>query len=266
MTFPLSRAESPNLIWVPESASTNAELRERHAREPLPAGTVLATAKQPAGRGRLGRAWEFPEGTAIASSVLVSGRGLGELGIGWTPLLAGSALARAIRPELPDAEVRVKWPNDVMVDGKKVSGILCELLPDGSVIVGAGINLFLRGEELPTERATSLLVAGGAGDAPSAEPLRVETGPGQAIADRILARYLAELSDLLGGQRSAETLRGIVADDSWTLGSEVRVLLPGGGEERGRALRLAADGSLVLERADGSGLLTVAAGDVEHLR
>lgn len=262
--FPLARAQSPHFLWVAESPSTNAELRARHTVTPLPTGTVLATGHQPAGRGRLGRAWEFPAGSAIACSVLLPGTGLGELGIGWAPLLAGSALARAIRPELPTAETRVKWPNDVMVDGKKVSGILCELLSDGSVIVGAGVNFFMERAALPTDRATSLLVAG-ALEAPGVS-LRVDEGPGQGLADRVLARFLAELTGFFSGDRPADELRATVVNDSWTLGSAVRVLLPGGGEERGRAVRLSPDGSLVVDRGDGSALLTVAAGDVEHLR
>lgn len=274
MTFPAARAASPDLLWLPQTPSTNAALRERAAARPLPLGAAVITADQPAGRGRLGRSWELPPGRAIACSVLVpglAGPGTGPagepLGVGWVPLLAGSALAAALRPLLPGAEVLVKWPNDVMVDGKKIAGILCELLPDGRVIVGVGVNLFLTAEELPTERATSLLVAGGSVPVTApGERLSVDAGPGRELADGLLAALLTQLLALTDPGREAAGLRELVATDSWTLGSSVLVLLPGTEEVRGRAIRLAPGGELVVDREGGDGELTVAAGDVEHLR
>ncbi|WP_017793018.1 biotin--[acetyl-CoA-carboxylase] ligase [Leucobacter salsicius] len=217
----------------------------------------------------------------------------GELGPAWLPLIAGSAVQGALQPfftaacdgetdgyddELVGFEQRevlrvgVKWPNDVHVrdeddaiagrPGKKLCGILCELLPDGSAIVGMGINVLIPEWELPTDRATSLLAAGAAvGEAES-----FADAAGAELADRLLAGVASELmklAELAGTHPSAA--RNRVLRNSLTIGTEVRVHLPGGGIVDGRARALAADGSLVVDLPTG-GELTVSAGDVEHLR
>lgn len=282
MELPRARAALPRLIWLDAAGSTNHLLRERVAAEPsLPHGTVLATADQTAGRGRLGREWQTPSGTALASSFLLRGLsiegGPQSLGIGWLPLLAGSAVAAAVRAELPSSRIAVKWPNDVHVFdlaqdpaerggiGRKVCGILCELLPGvvdgrGDVIVGAGINLLIPRSALPTTQATSLLVEGGLDAQSVAEPA------GAALLDRVLAAVGVELLQLVRlAQTDPAEARARVFADSATLGAQVRVHLPGGDVVSGTAQSLAADGSLVLARAGGE-TLTVSAGDVEHLR
>ena len=305
-------------MWRETSPSTNAELRElvqANAGASLPHGTVLATANQTAGRGRLDRSWLTPPGTALAVSMLVRGFGLphhahhghhahrgldttatphwGELGPAWLPLIAGSAVQGALQPfftaacdgetdgyddELVGFEQRevlrvgVKWPNDVHVrdeddaiagrPGKKLCGILCELLPDGSAIVGAGINLLIPEWELPTDRATSLLAAGAAvGGAENLDDV-----VGGELADRVLAKVASELLKLteLAGTHP-DAVRNRVLRNSLTIGTEVRVHLPGGELVDGRARALAADGSLIVDLPTG-GELTVSAGDIEHLR
>src|SRR5690606_15146102 len=108
---------------------------------------------------------------------------------GWIPLLAGLAMTRAVRALLAGGSratadsVVLKWPNDVLIDGAKVSGILAELLPDGAgVVVGAGLNLSIPREELPVPTATSLTLAG----------VLEQAG----LADAALAGYLGELRPL----------------------------------------------------------------------
>jgi len=259
--------------------STNVELRELAAREPgLPSGTLLATTDQTAGRGRLGRGWVTPPGTAVAASLLVRGDTIREvsagLGPGWVPLIAGSAVTDALQARFgTDSGLRVgvKWPNDVHVrdeddaiagrPGRKLCGILCEMLPDGSVIVGTGINLLIPEWELPTERATSVLAAGG--DVGGAESL--EDPAGRELADEVLAAVTGGMLRLV--ERAAEdpgAVRARVLRHSLTVGTEVRVHLADR-EVDGRARTLAADGSLVVDLPTG-GDLTVSAGDVEHLR
>ncbi|MFT4232828.1 MAG: biotin--[acetyl-CoA-carboxylase] ligase [Leucobacter sp.] len=240
---------------------------------PLPHGTLLVTANQTAGRGRLDRGWVTPPNTAIAASLLVRGFGASGLGAGWLPLLAGSAIAAALQPFFADGRrVGVKWPNDVHVrdeddamagrPGLKLCGILCEMLDAETVIVGTGINLLIPEEELPTERAASLLAAGA--DVGRAESLADEAG--RDLADRVLAAYAAELLRLVDlAAANPGAARARVARHSLTLGTEVRVHLPGGEVVDGRAGELAEDGALVVDLPTG-GVLTVSAGDIEHLR
>lgn len=281
MELSRTRELLPRVIWRETSPSTNAELRElATGAEPavdmgegsLPHGTLLATANQTAGRGRLDRGWVTPPGTAVAASLLVRGFG-GALGPGWLPLIAGAAMSAALQPYFgAGMRVGLKWPNDVHVrdeedamagrPGLKLVGILCELLPDGSVIVGTGINLLLPEWELPTERATSLLAAGA--DVGGAETLA--DAAGQRLADEVIAAYAAELLRLAAvAAEQPAAVRARVARSSLTLGTEVRVHLPGGEAVDGRARALAEDGSLIVDLPTG-GELTVAAGDVEHLR
>ncbi len=284
MELPRSRAALPEVIWLEEAPSTNQSLRElRAARPDAPHGTAIATATQTAGRGRLGREWATPSGTALAVSFLIRDVSIegtaGALGVGWLPLLAGSAVAAAVRVELPGARVAVKWPNDVHVFdlgqdsaerggiGRKICGILCELLPGfvdgaGDAIVGAGVNLLISRDALPTERATSLAAEG----APGAVAATVDDPAGAELLDRVLAAAGTELLRLARlAQTDADAARARVIADSATLGAHVRAHLPGGEVVQGLARALAADGSLIVEREEREPL-TVSAGDVEHLR
>lgn len=286
MELPRTRELLPRVLWRESSSSTNAELRELAtalhegavggSASELPHGTLLATADQTAGRGRLGRGWVMPPGTAIAASLLVRGFGQdvrGGLGPGWLPLMAGAAMTTALQTYFGDGlRVGLKWPNDVHVrneadaiagrPGLKLVGILCEMLADGSIIVGTGVNLLLSEAELPTERATSLLAAGADVDG----ALTLADAAGQRLADDVLADYAAELLRLIAlASTNPEAVRIRVARTSLTLGTEVRVHLPGGEIVDGRARSLAEDGSLIVDLPTG-GELTVAAGDVEHLR
>jgi len=274
----------PRVEWLDEAGSTNALLRELVAREGgvVPHGTVLATANQTAGRGRAGRGWQTPPDTAIAMSVLLRPGGAGGdaavghgLPLSWSPLLAGSAVVSALQPFFPaelGLRVGVKWPNDVHVrdeadamagrPGLKLCGILCELLSDGSIIAGMGVNLLIPDWELPTERATSLLAAGA--EVGDAETLADDAG--QDLVDRVLSGVAGALLDLADLARSdSDAARRRVLRDSLTLGAEVRVHLPGGEIVDGRARELDGDGALVVDLPTG-GQLTVTAADVEHLR
>ncbi|WP_244303435.1 biotin--[acetyl-CoA-carboxylase] ligase [Leucobacter coleopterorum] len=234
---------------------------------------MLATSDQTVGRGRLGRDWVMPPDTAVAASVLIRNFGRGEMPASWLPLLAGSAVVSALQPLFTEGvRVGVKWPNDVHVRteddaeagrvGKKLCGILCEMLPDGAVVVGMGINLLIPDWELPTDRATSLLAAG----ANVGEAGFLSDSAGQDLLDRVLRDVCAELLrlvDLASGDPRA--VRQRIMRHSLTLGTEVRVHLPGDQIVDGRARKLADDGSLVVDLPTG-GELTVSAGDVEHLR
>ena len=165
--FLSSQNASPRLEWRQATGSTNADLVALAASEPLPHFTVLATANQTAGRGRLDRSWVTPPGKALAISVLLKPELLPSQSLenlSWVPLLAGLAVAEALDTSLPTGDesnpTSVKWPNDVLIDGLKVCGVLSELLPNSQgLVVGAGINVLQTREELPVPTATSLALA-----------------------------------------------------------------------------------------------------------
>lgn len=263
MSFDLSRQIVPSLSELPSSSSTNTELSVRADLEGLGDLTVILTRYQSAGRGRLGRSWTAPPGASIACSVLLrprlpDGSPPPPERLGWIPVIAGIAMAQAVRSALPEREVGFKWPNDVLVDGRKICGILSELLPSGTgVVVGAGINTRMRPEELPVPTATSLSVEG----------LPVD----DALEDLVLAAYLEGLRDRVarylgaGADADASGIRTQARGACLTLGRAVRVELPDGAELRGTAVDLDADGRLVVAGEDGLSR-SVAAGDVTHVR
>ncbi len=112
---------------VASTGSTNADLA-RQSREGAPAGRVLVSGHQSAGRGRLARRWEAPPDTSVACSVLVAPRRpMPEWG--WLPLLVGMAVADGVRAAT-GLDARLKWPNDVLVNERKLCGILCESVGD----------------------------------------------------------------------------------------------------------------------------------------
>lgn len=262
MQLPLSIAIASSLDLLPEAGSTNDELRSR--ADGLPDLAVIVTGNQTAGRGRLGRQWIAPADKCLAISVLLrprlpAGEPLEVSNFGWLPLIAGVAMARAIRPLVP-GRVGLKWPNDVQIDGRKVSGLLAELLVTGdAVVLGAGVNLSLTEDELPVPTATSLALSGASLE-------------GDALADAVLSGYLAALRDLytdfvrLGADVDASGTMQLVSDYCTTLGQEVRVQLPGGDDLVGIATEIDRAGRLVVRRSSDGSVTAVAAGDVTHLR
>lgn len=248
-----SRTVVPVIEHLAEAVSTNDALVARAAE--LPDLAVVVTENQTGGRGRLGRVWVSPPGRSLAISVLLRPEGLPLESFGWFPLLAGLAMCRAVASFVP-GDVSVKWPNDVLIDGAKVSGILTELLPDRSgLVVGAGVNVALRADELPTDVSTSLALAG-AGHEPD--------------RDAVLAAYLIQLTTLYrefltaGGDPIASALRDEVVEACHTVGRPVRVELPGTDALLGTAVGIDETGRLLVE--SDAGVTAVAAGDVTHLR
>jgi BirA family biotin operon repressor/biotin-[acetyl-CoA-carboxylase] ligase len=262
MDFPLSRAEASVLEILPEAGSTNDELVRRATgadADAWPDFSVVVTGNQTQGRGRLGRSWVSPAGKSLAISVLLrpltaAGDRLPMESLGWFPLLAGLAMTRTVSSVVPEGTA-LKWPNDVLVGGRKVCGILSELLPGISgIVIGAGLNLTLDPGELPVETATSLSIAGAS----------------DTDADRILATYLHELDALYrpflasGGDAEASGLQSAVTDACETVGRSVRVELPSGEALLGTATGIDGDGRLLVDT--NAGISAVAAGDVTHLR
>jgi len=263
-------AVASRLVALDPVGSTNSELARRALASPAadwPHGSVLLTLDQTAGRGRQGRHWIAPAGGSLAASVLLRPAGAPADALGWIPLAAGLAMGEAIVAAAAPAEVLLKWPNDVLLarDGgadpsaaRKVCGILAERVGDpgaGLVVVGAGLNLTLTGDALPTAQATSLLEASGR------EP----------DADAVLAAFLSGLLDRLAalaraGWDADAGLRAEATAGLATIGRRVRVDLPGGARAvHGTATGLGASGRLIVAEENGA-TQEYGAGDVAHLR
>lgn len=264
MTSRTAELVRPGGLWhavrvVERTGSTNADLLAR-AAEGAPEGSVLVAEEQTAGRGRMGRAWASPPRATLTFSVLLrpsENRGPGAVPparYGWIPLLAGVAVARAVR-EVTGLDARLKWPNDVIIGGRKLAGILAER-SGGAVVLGAGINVNTTVAELPVPSATSLAVEGAHG----ADRHRLLI----AVLGELEQWYLAWVGSVLPGDPDASGLREAYRRHCDTLGRPVRVELPGGAVLPGRALDVDGEGRLVLRTAEGE--RCVSAGDVAHLR
>ena len=242
------------------TGSTNADVVAAVGLDPVgwPHLSLLLTRDQRSGRGRLDRTWSAPPETAIAVSVVVEVGGVPVAARGWIPLIAGAAMTRAVAAQVRGTghSAALKWPNDVLLDGAKVSGILAEAVaahPD-IVVVGAGVNTTMTRADLPVETATSFAAVG------------LEVDEDRLVADyvRALGEQLAAL-ETAQGDAAAAGLLGEIEALCTTVGADVRVALPDGSTLVGRAQRLDPDGRLVV--LDGAGAeVPVAAGDVVHVR
>jgi BirA family transcriptional regulator, biotin operon repressor / biotin---[acetyl-CoA-carboxylase] ligase len=255
---PTTLSEAAGDRWrievVEESASTNAALAER-ARDGEPAGAVLVAEHQTAGRGRLDRVWVTPARSALTFSALVDPAPVPLARWPWLPLLTGLAATEGVRRATGVAPL-LKWPNDVLVEGEKLAGILVELVdrPAGATaVVGVGVNVSATRDELPVDTATSLLLV--TGDEADRGALLVEVL--SALADE-LARWRDAAGDPASGLRAAYLER---CD---TIGRQVRVDLPSGDPVVGRAVDVDGDGRLVVVTSTGP--TSLGAGDVVHVR
>ncbi len=236
---------------VGSTASTNADVAEA-ARAGVPEGLVVAAELQTAGRGRAGRVWQAPARSGLAVSVLLRPTVPRE-SWGWLPLLTGLAVVGSLGP-LSGLDLGLKWPNDVLVDAeRKLAGLLAEVV-DEAVVVGLGLNVSLRADELPVPTATSLTLEGS--DVVDRDPVL------RAVLRTLADRYRD--FQAAGGDAVASGILDAYRSSCATLGRRVRVELPGGRCIEGEAVDVDAAGCLVV-RAD-AGLTTLAAGDVVHVR
>jgi len=273
MDFPLSSQLVNRLDYVSSTGSTNTDLIAlAPEREDL---SVLVAGHQSAGRGRAtGRQWLAPEGSSLAISVLLrpsssSRSSLPITSFGWLPLIAGLAMARAVSRFIPAENVAVKWPNDVLVNEHKISGILSELLPDLSgVVIGAGINIRQSAEQLPIETATSLAIELGSAENASSGRLSNDN----LSNDAVLSAYLGELRTLysrfseFGGDATASGIRDEVAARCGSIGRRVRAIMPGDQEITGNGVGLDETGRILIQPDGARELFAVSAGDIVHLR
>ena len=279
---------SRNLPWravevVAGTGSTNADVAARAAAGE-PEGLVLVADHQTAGRGRRDRAWESPPRAGLAVSVLLR-PGLPPASVpparwSWLSLLAGLAVTDALIGTcgLPAG---LKWPNDVLVDGAKVAGLLAEVVPhrpagrpagrpaaaprdpagpDAAVVLGIGLNVSQRREELPVTTgtpATSLVLAGAA----ATDRLPVLRAVLRRLADRYAAWTAA------AGDPRASGIAAAYRERCLTIGTRVRVDLPDGSTVTGMAEGVDDDGRLLVRGGAGAGgVHALVAGDVVHVR
>lgn len=166
----------------------SCESTQRLVADDAPEGAVAATDEQTAGRGRLGRDWVAPAGSSVLASIVLE-PGVPTEQLAELSLVAGRACAAALA-ELAEVVPEVKWPNDVLIGGRKVAGILAEAR-EGRVVLGIGINVLQTEEELPARAqhpATSLLVETGR-RVPRAELLAAVLDHLEREHDAWVARY-----------------------------------------------------------------------------
>ncbi|MFD5471484.1 biotin--[acetyl-CoA-carboxylase] ligase [Streptomyces sp. NPDC127105] len=243
---------------VGTTGSTNTDLVARAAAGKAAEGAVLVAEEQTSARGRLDRRWTAPPRSGLFFSVLLRPSEVDVARWGWLPLLTGVAVATGLS-RAAGVDTALKWPNDLLVtvggEERKAGGILAERAGADAVVIGIGINVSLREDELPVPQAGSLALAGA-----------VSTD-----RDPLLRSVLRSLEDwygrwrAVGGDAAASGLQETYAAGCATLGRMVRAELPGGRSVVGEAVAVDGDGRLVIATEEGV-QEPVGAGDIVHLR
>ena len=240
--------------FSPEVDSTNVTAMDL-AQQDAPEGTVVLAEQQLHGRGRGDRSWHSPAGVGIYCSIVLRP----ELSPAKTMLLTlmtAVAIAKAVALET-NLSPRIKWPNDILIHDKKVVGILLESKLSGTgvehAIIGFGINVNHTPADLPQELWST------------ASSLFIELG--EPVDRReLIVKILAEVEYLYEGLQQGDV--AIILEEwrhfSATLGRHVRILQQGVVRE-GIAVDVTEEGALLV-RVEQNSLITVHAGDIEHLR
>ncbi|MEW2051168.1 biotin--[acetyl-CoA-carboxylase] ligase [Streptomyces sp. NBC_00377] len=243
---------------VQSTGSTNSDLVAAASAGKAAEGAVLVAEEQTSGRGRLDRRWTAPPRSGLFFSVLLTPREVPVARWGWLPLLTGVAVATGLS-RAAGVDTALKWPNDLLVtvggEERKAGGILAERAGPEAVVVGVGLNVSLRADELPVPLAGSLALAGA-----------VSTD-----RDTLLRGVLRSLGEWYGrwreagGDPAASGLQETYAAGCATLGRTVRAELPGDRSIVGEAVAVDGDGRLVIATEEGV-QEPVGAGDIVHLR
>lgn len=243
---------------VPSTGSTNSDLARLATEAQAEEGSVLVAEEQNAGRGRLDRTWSAPARSGLFFSVLLKPHAVPVARWGWLPLLTGVAVATALS-RAAGVDTSLKWPNDLLIEvageERKVGGILAEHAGDDGVVIGVGVNVTLRENELPVPAATSLALAGA---------VTTDRDPLLRAVLRSLEQWYERWRDA-DGDPGLSGLQETYAAGCATLGRTVRAELPGGRSVTGEAVALDGDGRLILATAEGV-QEPVGAGDIVHLR
>ncbi|MGH3801780.1 MAG: biotin--[acetyl-CoA-carboxylase] ligase, partial [Pseudonocardiaceae bacterium] len=239
--------------------STNTALAVA-ARAGAPDRTVLVAEHQTAGRGRGARSWVAPARSGLMLSVLLRPTEVPQARWGWLPLLVGVALCRTVS-SLAELPVALKWPNDLLLGAgrRKAAGILAEAVPpspnnSSAVVVGIGLNVTLRPDELPVPDATSLAIE---------QAACIDRAPLLLSLLRTLDSAVRQWCEHQGDPL-ATGLGEVYRQRCVTLGEQVRVELPGQSMLTGTAVDVDTEGRLVV--LSGGQRRVLAAGDVTHVR
>jgi BirA family biotin operon repressor/biotin-[acetyl-CoA-carboxylase] ligase len=241
-------------VYSFQETSSTSDVASALARGSAEEGTVVVADKQTAGRGRIGRSWESPPGVGIWMSVILRPR-VPPMNAPQFTIASAMAVSDLLQEET-GLEVSIEWPNDIVVRGKKVCGILTEMVAEQDrvefVIVGIGLNVNQSQDDfspLLTEMATSLYLEDGV----------------KRDRTALLCRLLEQLEtyyDMLQGGKFSEIAARWSAN-SYTLGRRVRCTSEGQPVE-GTAESLGMDGALLV-RADDGELRRVTSGDVSYI-
>ncbi len=246
-------ADMPNTFGSPHrhyrvTDSTNTRAREL-VEDGAPGGTVVTAREQTAGRGRVGRVWTAPEGKALLYSAILRPLDERHLLLPLSVPLAVCAAAEALRPGI---SCQVKWPNDVWLEGSKLSGILVEARPqDGWAVIGVGLNLSIAPDEFPADlRQPAISLFGATAESrgksrrslPAVAPAGLPPTPSTAAV--VLSRHLdhwvwAEDNEVLSEWRRRDGLLG--REVAWGDGSGVA----DGIDDRGNLIVAVAGGASV---------------------
>ncbi|CAB4340785.1 unannotated protein [freshwater metagenome] len=239
-----------NSYWrvsvVDVTGSTHTDLVAQIRNGNSKHGDVLVSEFQSAGRGRLERSFIAPARSALLFSFHIKPHRPVDTW-GWLPLLAGQALITTISKLCTlSTTATLKWPNDILINEKKVAGLLSEKVSDEAVVIGIGINVGMTKEELPTPLATSLSIE----------------GCSQCDRSDFLSLYLKTFSEYLKRWEAGEaSLINEYAELSSTIGRAISITAPDGKTRQAHATGIDQSGALII---DGAELITV--GDVAHLR
>jgi BirA family biotin operon repressor/biotin-[acetyl-CoA-carboxylase] ligase len=258
----LRRAVLPTAPWtaldvVPATGSTNADLAAAVRQGRAGHGSVLTTDDQQSGRGRRDRTWTTPPRSALAVSFFVRPDGVSRALWSWLPLAVGLGVSDALI-QVAGLNARLKWPNDVLVEGRKLCGVLAEVVehPDGAgIVVGVGLNVLQRADELPVPTATSLTIEGAA--------VTDRDTVLRAVLRAVGVRYQAWAA--AGGAPRGSGIAAAYRERCLTIGQQVRVELPGSQVLEGAAEGVDDEGRLLV-KPDAGPVQALAAGDVVHVR
>lgn len=228
------------VIVVELTESTQSDLVTLVRTGAAAAGDVRVAEYQSNGRGRLMRSFDAPRGTALLFSFYIQPKRTLD-NWGFIPLIVGTSLAQV----LSDYGAKLKWPNDVLMNEKKVAGIIAEATDDG-IVIGVGINVGMQVHQLPVPTATSLLIEGAR----------------NVSRNQLLVEFLINFEKkFLAWDGGSDEITADYLKLSATVGREVRVEYPHGASEDGLAVSISPRGELVLESGR-----HVQAGDIVHLR